>query len=135
MKRILALVLTCVMLFACVSVSAYAAEMNTITTRANPVSGIMDGGRTKPFDMTNVGPNPKFTFSISGNTSLYVDVFIVTGPGTSSGQYLMRNILCDGSSHTISFPNASSGRYSFQIMVNHGSTWGEDKNYTMRVSY
>ena len=135
MKRILALVLTCVMLFACVSVPAYAAEMNTITTRAIPASGIMYGGRTQPFDISNVGPNPRFTFSISGNTSLYVDVYLVSGPGISAGRYVMRNILCDGSSHTISFPNAASGTYSFQIMVNHGSSWGEAKNYTMSVSY
>ena len=135
MKRILALVLTCVMLFACVSVSAYAAEMNTVTTRANPETGVMYGGTGKPINMGVLGSNPKFTFSISGNTSLYVDVYVVKGPGTSTGQYVMRNILCDGSQHTVRFSNAYSGEYQLKIVVNHGSTWGEAKNYTMSVSY
>ena len=135
MKKIFALVLTFVMFFACFSVPAHASESNAIIPRSSSYSGIMDGGVSASFIIDNVMANPTFTFSISGNTSLYVDVYIEKGPGITAEQYLMRNILCDGTEHTVSFSNLSTGRYQFKVIVNHGSTWGEDKSFTMKVTY
>ena len=137
MKKFCALFLTFIILFACTVVPAHAAENNTIMPRASQThTGTMKGGTSAVINrFDNVGQNPKFTFSISGNNSLYVKVLIVTAPGTVTGKYLMTGIKCDGSTHTITLPNAYTGSYSLQIMVQSGSTWGDVKNYSMTVSY
>ena len=116
MKKFCALFLTFIILFACTVVPAHAAENNTIMPRASQThTGTMKGGTSAVINrFDNVGQNPKFTFSISGNNSLYVKVLIVTAPGTVAGKYLMTGIKCDGSTHTI---------YRILFFTNYGSKW------------
>ena len=77
MKKFIALFLTMTLIFTMLgTTTVFAATQDTFSINGtNDESGTMIGGKTTPVDIMITGINPTFTFSISGNNSLYVDVY------------------------------------------------------------
>lgn len=96
-------------------------------------SGYMYGGGTIYPELTNVGSSPTFSFTISGAPSLYVDV-LATSP-TGNTFTLFSNIRCNGGSHTKYHFCLLTGTYFFTIVVNHGTSSGETKPYTISATW
>lgn len=146
MKKIFTFVLammlvfaTCTLAFAAENVdteidvteSVYAPESTNATVSIN---GVMTGSTpVYSVPLSNVGANPTFSFSISGNPDLYVDVTAVSPIG---GEFtVFSNIRCDGTTHSAYHFSLVSGTYYFTIRVNHGSSSGQRKDYTISAEW
>lgn len=148
MKKIIALVVTMVLAFATMSgTTAFAAEENSVnvyetvesdnsvsaTKGSSTYSGNMYGGTSVSILAQNVGINPSFDFSISGNPNMYVTVTAVSPLGNTFT--LFSNVCCDGSSHHTSHFSLISGTYNITIYWSAGSTSGQTKPYQLDVSW
>ena len=129
MKKFIALFLTMTLIFTMLgTTTVFAATQDTFSINGtNDESETMIGGKTIPVDIRITGINPTFTFSISGNNSLYVDVYLQK-PGGSIPTIILSNIPCNGTTYTIPVSHTITGTYIFTVYVNHGSSWGESKN-------
>lgn len=144
MKKFFTLILSAILVVTMFgSISAYAAESTDITvvltenanaTRGNnSTSGIMYGGSTVHNVPLNAGSNPTFSFTISGNSSLYVDV-VAIGP-LGNEFTVFSNICCNGTTHSSYHSAIIPGTYHFTIRVNHGSSMGQEKPYTISATW
>lgn len=140
MKKILAFILTITIVFSATTV-AFAAENSVYETysTASTYAMVSDSdvmiGSTPIYDvpLNNVGPNPTFKFSISGNPNLYVDVKLVSPIGNTFT--IFDNVRCDGTVHSKSHFSLISGTYRYSITVNHGSSAGQRKDYTISAEW
>lgn len=146
MKKIFALVLAMALVFSAMgSVTAFAAEnestkvvteenVSTAAARSSASkSGTMNGGTTVFNIPLATGASPTFSFTISGNSGLYVDVVAVSPLGNEFT--LFSNIRCDGATHTKYHFSVVSGTYYITIRVNHGSSSGQVKPYTISATW
>lgn len=148
MKKVLTFVLTMALVLASMSTTTVFAAENvsvessvsatavaTVTPKASTSnSGTMVGGSTVySVPLYNVGTSPTFTFSISGNPDLYVDVEAVSPSGGTFTAF--SNIRCDGSSHSNYHFSLYTGTYYFTIRVNHGVSAGQVKPFTISASW
>lgn len=148
MKKVLTFVLTIALVLASMSTTtAFAAENvntessvsaiaeTTVTLRSSTNNtGTMIGGSTVfSVPLYNVGTSPTFTFYISGNPDLYVDVEAVSPLGGTFTAF--SNICCDGSSHSSYHFSLATGTYYFTIRVNHGVSGGQVKPFTISASW
>lgn len=142
MKKIFTFILAMTLVFTAMgTTTALAAEPSKNETysvesarASNTARGTMVGGSTVySVPISNVGTNPTFSFSISGNENLYVDVVVVTPLGNETTMF--SNIRCDGTTHTKSHFSLVTGTYYFTIRVNHGTSAGQSKPYTITASW
>lgn len=149
MKKITALVLAMVLAFATMAgTTAFAAEANSVNVYgpveennasictvygSNTHSGIMVGGQTVQFVAQNVGINPSFDFSISGNPHMYVTISAVSPLGNTFT--LFDRVCCDGTVYHTSHFSLISGDYNITIFLSGGATSGQRKPYQLDVSW
>lgn len=149
MKKIMALVLAMVLALATMTgTTVFAAEENSVNVcgraeetnasmyavnSSKTFTGTMNGGQSVQFIAQNVGMNPSFDFSISGNSKMYVTVTAVSPLGNTFT--LFSNVCCDGSSHHTSHFSLISGDYNITVYWSGGSTSGQIKPYQLDVSW
>lgn len=142
MKKVLAFVLTMALVFSTFgSNTAFAADVRgsngyTVMSTYGYVhtEGTMEGSRpVYSIPLDNVGMNPTFSFSISGNPDLYVDVKAVSPGGGKFTAF--ENIRCDGEVHKSFHLSLYQGTYQFTIQVNHGSSAGQVKPFSISATW